>query len=55
MTVKRNITMKNILEQRRIKVQKNKDKNCQLFMLNIYKLQILITKTLILSDHENVF
>ena len=46
--------MKNILEKRRIKVDKNEDEYFQLFMQNSYILRILITKTLIFSDHENV-
>ena len=46
--------MKNIFEKIRNKSEKNEIENFQLFILNSYILQILITKTSILSDHENV-
>ena len=39
-----NIAMENILEKRRIKVEKAANENFQLFMLNICKLQTLISK-----------
>lgn len=38
-----------------LELKKNEEKNLQLFMQNSYRLQILLTKSSILSDHENVF
>ena len=55
-TVKWNIiTMETILEKGRVqKVQKIEDENFHRFMWNSCRLQILVTKSSILFDHENV-
>ena len=37
-----------------LELKKNEDKNLQLFMQNSYRLQILLTKSSILSDRENL-
>ena len=46
--------MKNILEKRRIKIEKHEVENFKTFKQSSYKLQVLITKISILSDRENV-
>lgn len=49
------ITMETILEKGRVqKVQKIEDENFHRFMWNSCRLQILVTKSSILFDHENV-
>ena len=48
------MTMENILEKRKIKAKKNKDESFQLFVENSYRWQVLIIKTSVLSDLENV-
>ena len=37
-----------------LELKKNEEKNLQLFMQNSYRLQILLTKSSILSDRENL-
>ena len=46
--------MENILEKRRNEAEKNECEMFHFFMLYSYKLQILLTKTSILYDNENV-
>ena len=43
--------MEVILEKNRSEVEKNENENVQLLTYNSYRLEILITKTSILSDH----
>ena len=52
--VKWNIKVENILEKRRIKIEKNEDEHFQLFIENRSSLQNLITKMSILADQENI-
>ena len=46
------LKLKNILEKRRIKIEKNEDESCRLFTSNSYSLQNMITKASVLSDHK---
>ena len=52
---KRNIKEENILEKRKIKTEKNENEKFQLFFLNSYSLQNLITKNSIHPGYQNNF
>ena len=51
----RSSQLNRIWQKEELKLKKNEDKNFHHFMYNSFRLQISVTKTPSLFDHDNVF